>query len=268
MSAKIKTACLGDKAMTYAVFGEGKKKKNLVILPGLSVGSVTPAALAVEKQFSLFCEDYTVYLCDRPVGAKTLRQMAEDTAALLLSEGVAKAMIYGTSQGGMIAQFIAAAHPDRVEKLALASTCGESTDTLIETVDGWRRLALAGDTLALAAAFGEYLYSPATFAANRASLLAAADTYTQENLDWFCRGVEALHLPPFWEETDKIAAAGIPTVVLGSEGDRVFGRDAVPALARRLGCPLVLYGEEYGHAVYDEAPDFVAKLFAFCQGEA
>ncbi len=50
-------------SMDYIRFGSGRK--TLVILPGLSVQSVIPAAADIEKQYDLFKKDYTVYLFDR-----------------------------------------------------------------------------------------------------------------------------------------------------------------------------------------------------------
>ena len=52
-------------------------------------------------------------------------------------------------------------------------------------------------------------------------------------------------------------------LVVGCFGDAVVGWKASVALAEALGCPLYLYGPEFGHSVYDEAPDYRQRLFAF-----
>jgi pimeloyl-ACP methyl ester carboxylesterase len=59
----------------------------------------------------------------------TVADMADDTAALLDALGIASAHICGASMGGMIAQQLAARHPQRVKSL-----------TLIMTSSGSRRL--------------------------------------------------------------------------------------------------------------------------------
>ena len=52
----------------------------------------------------------------------TLGDMADDTAAMLQSLGIAQAHVCGASMGGMIAQHLAARHPDRVKSLTLMMT--------------------------------------------------------------------------------------------------------------------------------------------------
>ncbi|HAQ62906.1 MAG TPA: alpha/beta hydrolase, partial [Ruminococcaceae bacterium] len=67
--------------MQYIKFGQGKK--TLVILPGLSVQSVIPAAAAIEKQYEIFKNDFTVYLFDRRQNLPevySVYDMADDTA--------------------------------------------------------------------------------------------------------------------------------------------------------------------------------------------
>lgn len=49
--------------------------------------------------------------------AYTLNDMAEDAVALLDALGIARAHVVGASMGGMIAQLVAANHPDRVASL-------------------------------------------------------------------------------------------------------------------------------------------------------
>ena len=34
-------------------------------------------------------------------------------------------------------------------------------------------------------------------------------------------------------------------------------------IAEKLNCPLYLYGEEYGHCVFDEAPDYKQRIYDF-----
>ena len=56
--------------------------------------------------------------------------MAEDVLAVLDHAGIRRASLVDTSLGGMIAQELALAHPERVDKLELVATipgCGSSS---------------------------------------------------------------------------------------------------------------------------------------------
>jgi pimeloyl-ACP methyl ester carboxylesterase len=48
--------------------------------------------------------------------------LADDAAALIAALGYSSAHVFGTSFGGAIAQVLAARHPDRIDRLVLAST--------------------------------------------------------------------------------------------------------------------------------------------------
>jgi pimeloyl-ACP methyl ester carboxylesterase len=59
---------------------------------------------------------------DAPPGPYTAAEMAADAIQVLDEAGVERAHVVGTSLGGMIAQELALAHPERVDRLVLACT--------------------------------------------------------------------------------------------------------------------------------------------------
>lgn len=59
---------------------------------------------------------------DAPPGPYTTAQLAADAVQVLDEAGVARAHVAGTSLGGMVAQEVALAYPERVDRLVLSAT--------------------------------------------------------------------------------------------------------------------------------------------------
>ena len=66
--------------------------------------------------------------------------------------------------------------------------------------------------------------------------------------------------------TGEIGKIKCPTLAVGSRLDRVLSGDGTEDIASRLGCRMLLY-PGYGHAVYDEAPDYKQILLSFLEQE-
>ncbi len=60
---------------------------------------------------------------DNPPGPYTTKMLASDTLGLMDRLGIKKTHILGGSLGGMVAQEIAIAHPERLDRLILSATC-------------------------------------------------------------------------------------------------------------------------------------------------
>lgn len=95
---------------------------------------------------------------DRPY---TIAQMAEDAAALLAYLGIEKASVVGYSMGGMVAQEVALAHPEKVDKLVLVSTAASIEGYVRTLIQSWmavRRSNMSREQIARLT--GVWLYSP------------------------------------------------------------------------------------------------------------
>ena len=124
------TVTVGDIDIYYEEHGSGDP---LLLIMGLAADST-----AWLFQLPAFAERYRTIAFDnrgigrstKPAGPYTIAGMAEDTAGLLDSLGVANAHVVGVSMGGMIAQELAIRHPDRVRGLVLACTYPEPDDDI------------------------------------------------------------------------------------------------------------------------------------------
>jgi 3-oxoadipate enol-lactonase len=79
---------------------------------------------------------------DKPHGAYSLEQMADDAVAVLDDAGIDDAHVVGASMGGAIAQLVAVKYPDRVRSLTLACTAGRNHPWREELLGEWRDAAL------------------------------------------------------------------------------------------------------------------------------
>ena len=254
---------LEDLEMEYIKFGSGKK--TFVILPGLSVQSVLASAQAIEKQYGAFRDGYTVYLFDRRAGLPgkyPVFDMAEDTARAMRALGLADVCLFGASQGGMMAQVIAAEHPELVKKLALGSTACRISEKSRAVLEEWISLAEKGEAEKLYLSFGEKLVPAETFGQYRDAFCIMARGVTGADLKRFAvlaRGTYG------FDVKDRLKDIKCPVLVLGDLKDAVLGAGAAfeiaEALNGRPGFELYMYSG-YGHAAYDSAPDYKRLLLS------
>ncbi|WP_017626529.1 alpha/beta fold hydrolase [Nocardiopsis chromatogenes] len=82
---------------------------------------------------------------DLPPAALTLAAAADDLAAVLDHCGIGRAVVWGSSYGGVLAQVFAGRHPERVAGLVLDSTSGSSRADHAVVRDHLRRLLWRGE---------------------------------------------------------------------------------------------------------------------------
>jgi class 3 adenylate cyclase len=124
----IKYARSGDLNVAYQRWGAGP---DLVIIPGL----VSNIELSWEHDVFRRCREYFgryvrtlefdkrgIASSDRFEQAPTLEQRIDDIEAVMDAEGIERAHVLGLSEGGLMAQFFAALHPERVDRLVLVNS--------------------------------------------------------------------------------------------------------------------------------------------------
>lgn len=263
----VHTVNVGSFEMEYACIGAGSKP--LIVIPGLSIKSVMKSAASLEGPYKIFKEKYTLYFFDRKKDAKpgySLPEMADDQVAALKAIGIDKADVFGVSQGGMIAQYMAIRHPEFVNKLVLGSSTSKAEPRQITTIQNWARLARAREKSALVNTFIDDCFSEKFAARYRRALLALYREISDEELDRFALFADACDYVDTYDDLGKIKS---PVLVLGADKDLVTTPEASFKLAEKLkaeGVPCEFYMyEDCGHAVFDELPDYKKRIFDFLE---
>ena len=228
----------------YIRFGSGEK--TLIMLPGVGDGlkTVKGMALPFALLYRSLAAEFTVYVFSRRrilSAEMTTRDMADDVSLAMDMLGLSWAAVVGVSQGGMIAQWLALDHPEKVEKLEMADH-DDYKGIMVDTAErsySEKRLKMARAEYGLLGSVGK----PKTFERFR---IQAASCVTHDTYDLL----------------DNISC---PTLVIGGKKDRIVTGQASIEMAERIpGCRLLMY-EGLGHGLYEEAPDFLKIVADFCR---
>ena len=244
----------------YIRFGNGKK--TLIMIQGLNTRGIKGAALSLAYMYRIFAKEYTVYLFDRrPVvyDGITVRDMAADIASAMDALGLKNADVFGTSQGGMIAQYLAIDRPDLVRKLVLAATLSRNNDTVKQVVGDWIEMAERGDMKRFVLDMAEKMYSETYVRKYRPLMPLLTILQKPKDVKRFVILAKACLTCDTYDILDKIKC---PTLVIGGKQDKVVSGAASEEIAEKLGCALHMY-ENLGHAAYEEAQDFNQMVYDF-----
>ncbi|MGX8692791.1 MAG: alpha/beta fold hydrolase [Clostridia bacterium] len=251
--------------MDYIRFGRGEK--TLVMLPGVGDGlkTVKGMALPFALLYRSLAKDFTVYVFSRraelPAHMST-RGMAEDLNAAMEALGLSRIALVGVSQGGMIAQWLAVDHPDKVEKLVLTVTLARPNDTLREAVALWSEQARRGDYRGLMLDTARRSYSEKRLKTAELEYGLIGNLGRPKSFDRFLTQAGSCVMHDAFDALDRIAC---PTLVIGGTDDRIVTGRASEELAARIpGSELYMY-EGLGHGLYEEAPDFLRRVADFCR---
>ena len=197
-----------------------------------------------------------------PPGPYTAAAMAEDAAQVLDEAEAERAHVVGTSLGGMVAQELALAHPERVDRLVLACT----------TPGGAGAFPLPQRTLALMA---EAASLAPEVALRRFVENALADDASEELVGRiYAHRLASPPDPAGWQAQaaagagfdalDRIGGIGAPTLILHGTEDGVVDSRNAALLAERIPDARVRLFEGCGHLFFWEEPDgFVAAVEEF-----
>lgn len=258
--AKNLTLKFGTTEMDYVVFGNGKKP--LVMIPGLNVRGVKGAALSLAYMYRIFAKEYRVYVFDRkehiPEGY-TVREIAEDVAEAMRTLDITNADVFGVSQGGMIAQYLAIDHPELVHKLVLGVTLSRNNATVEQVIANWISMAERNDFDGFVRDMLVKMYSDAYIRKYRLMMPLVAKFSKPKDFGRFIILAKACLTCNSYDELDRIKC---PVLVLGGKQDKIVTGEASEEIAERLKCERYMY-EDLGHAAYEEAKDFNKRIYEF-----
>lgn len=259
-NAKEHTLKIKNMQLDYITFGRGVKP--LVMIQGLSTRGIKGAAVSLAYMYRIFARDYKVYLFDRrPDVSKeiTVRELAADIAEAMDSLGIVKADIFGVSQGGMIAQYLAIDRPDLVNKLVLAVTLSKNNDTVKTVIRDWIAMTEQGDMKKLVADMAARMYSDTYVKKYRLFMPLLTILQKPKDIQRFIILAKACLTCNVYEELEKM---NCPVLVIGGRCDRVVTGEASEEIAQKLGCKIYMY-DNLGHAAYEEAKDFNKRVYDF-----
>ena len=265
LKAKNGRLSLSTGKMDYIRFGSGKRV--LLMLPGVGDGLTTVKGLAVPfaLMYRALAKDFTVYVFSRRVHLSqhmTTREMAEDVNEAMEKLGLAGAAVVGVSQGGMIAQWLAVDHPDKVGKLVLTVTLSRPNDTVREAVALWSDMARRGDYKGIMLDTAERSYTPRRFRRARLTYALMGNYGRPKSFERFLIQAESCLTHDAYDELGRIAC---PTLVIGGTEDKIVTGAASEEIAAQIpGSELYMY-EGLSHGLYEEAPDFLKRVADFCR---
>ena len=255
---------LPDGGMDYIRFGTGSRI--LVMLPGVGDGlkTVKGMALPFAMLYRTLARDFTVYVFSRreqlPAHMST-REMAEDLKTAMDLLGLDKTCVVGVSQGGMIAQWLAIDHPEKVEKLILTVTLSRPNETVRDVIGRWTDMAEHGDYKGIMLDTAERSYSEKRLKTARREYRLLGNFGKPKSFDRFLTQAESCITHDAYDELSRIAC---PTLVIGGTEDKIVTGEASKEIAGQIpGSRLCLY-EGLGHGLYEEAPDFLQRVADFC----
>ena len=169
--------------------------------------------------------------------------------------------VFGVSQGGMIAQYLAIDRPDLVRKMVLAVTLSQNNDMVKTVVQDWIRMAEEGNVKELVADMAVKMYSDSYVKRYKPFMPLLTILQKPKDVPRFITLAKACLTCDTYEKLEKIQC---PVLVIGGMKDKVVCGKASTEIAEKLGCEIYMY-EELGHAAYEEAKDFNQKVYDFLQ---
>jgi 3-oxoadipate enol-lactonase len=231
----------------------------LLLIQGLGYGrwGWEPIVPSLAARHRVVCFDNRgIGESDKPAGPYTAAQMAGDALQVLDEAGIDRAHVLGASLGGMIAQELVAAAPERVEKLVLCCTT-PGGPTAVPMPEVTMRLFAEAPSLAPEVAMRRFIEN-ALGAEPRVELvdelLARRVANPPDPAGWQAQAAAGMGF------AGVEAAIAAPTLILAGTADNVVDHRNAEVLAARIPGARVELFEGAGHLFFWEKPDESVRI--------
>ena len=239
----------------FPFFRIGKGPENLVVLPGLgdALQDARKARWTHVRLYLAFARHYTVHVISRKRGMPegyTIRDMVADYARVL-KEVTGPANVLGLSMGGCIAEELAAAHPEWVQRLILVASSHRQAPNGQELANRWGAWARQGRWQLVCSEFASMTFTgirkplyellvPIFVRLRRSRLAHPSDFLVSMDA---CLNHDATERLPFIQA---------PTLVIGGDRDRFIPESMIAETAGRIPNSKLHIVKGLGHGVFVE----------------
>jgi 3-oxoadipate enol-lactonase len=256
------TIRVGEIELDYERSGSGPPLLTIMGMSGTSLMWGEPFLQELRPHFDVIAYDHRgVGASSRLDGPVTIREMAADAAGLLDALELDTAHILGISMGGMIAQELALAAPERIRTLTLGCTyCGGEGSSLAapEALQRLTEAMMSGDRQRALRASWEINVSPA---------MAADDEAYARFVEIATR--RAVSVPVIMAQMQACAAhdtnarleqLAVPTLVVHGTVDELLPVANGRLIAARIPGAQLEILDDVGHLFFWEWPQRAAEL--------
>lgn len=257
---------LPGRRVAYTVDGPDDDSAPVLVL-GSSVGSTRtmwePQVAVLSRTFRVVRYDHRGHGGSRPAAPPaSIDDLGGDVVALLDHLGVARASLGGLSLGGMVAMWVAAHHPERVDRLALVCTAA-----LLGPRELWLQRAAAVRTSGMASITDAVLarWFTADWTAHHpdrvARLRAEFEAVEPDAYAGCCEAIADMDL------REDLGAVRAPTLVLAGEDDPATPPALAEEIANRVpGARLAVVPQAAHLGNVEQPAAFTALLLAHLTG--
>jgi 3-oxoadipate enol-lactonase len=259
-----------DITMNYEQQGTGEP---LILIPYLAADHACYAFQVTEyaKHFTCISLDLRgTGESDKPQGAYTTEQLADDVAAFMQAVGIGKAHVAGLSLGAAVGMWVAAKYPDRVQSLSLHSGWAKSDAFQRAVVESWQILANnVGVPDTIIRAIFPWCFTP--------ELYAEKPDYI-ESLAAFVRSRPPQSVPAFIDQSNAVLAHDVeahlgriaaPTQITFGRHDQLTSTRFAGRLTSGIRNSQLVVFEGCAHApLYENVAEFNHRTLAFLRQHA